>query len=375
MTNNWDDSSALGWVTEKGITFLRGHARIDGPRSVALEGRDGAVVAVTARRAIVIATGTAPALPPIPGLAGARPWDNRDATEAKAIPERLLVLGGGSVGAEMAQAFRRLGSREVTIVEGGARLLPREEPFAGDEVAAAFTAEGIDVVTGHSMTAVSRVDDGPVTATLDDGRALVADEILVAVGRRPATNDLGVDRVGLTPGQYVEVDDCLRARDVDGDWLYAIGDCNGRAGFTHMGKYQARIAGDVILGKDARDVASARVVPRVTFTDPQVCAVGLTEAQAREHGIDVRVVSYPTGDVPGAYTTGEGITGTSQIVVDDARHVIVGATFTGPGLKELLHSATVAIAGEVPLERLWHAVPSFPTLSEVWLHLLEAYGL
>jgi dihydrolipoamide dehydrogenase len=264
----------------------------------------------------------------------------------------------------------------VTIVEGGERLLLREEPFAGEEVAAAFAAEGIVVVTGHAMTSVSRADgDGPVTATLADGREITADEILVAVGRRPATTDLGLDTVGLLPGRYVDVDDQLRARGVDAGWLYAIGDCNGRAGLTHMGKYQGRIAGDVILGRDAHDIASDRIVPRVTFTDPQVCAVGLTEAQARDAGVDVRVVRYPTGDVPGAYTRGDGISGTSQLVVDEARRVLVGATFTGPGIQELLHSATVAVAGEVPLDRLWHAVPSFPTLGEVWLHLLEAYGL
>jgi dihydrolipoamide dehydrogenase len=376
MTNNWDDTSALGWVRDEGITLLRGRARIAGARVVSVEQHDGTVVTVTARRAVVVASGTTSVLPPIPGLADARPWDNRGATSAKSVPERLLVLGGGAVGVEMAQAFRRLGAREVTVVEGGARLLAREEPFAGEEVAAAFATEGIIVVTGHAMTSVSRaMTDAPVVATLDDGRELVADEILVAVGRRPATTDIGVDRVGLTPGRYIDVDDHLRARGVDGDWLYAVGDCNGRAGLTHMGKYQARIAADVILGKDARDMASARAVPRVTFTDPQVCAVGLTEAQAREQGFDVRVVRYPTGDVPGAYTSGEGVSGTSQLVVDEARRVVVGATFTGPGLQDLLHSATIAVACEVPLEHLWHAVPSFPTLSEVWLHLLEAYGL
>jgi dihydrolipoamide dehydrogenase len=158
-------------------------------------------------------------------------------------------------------------------------------------------------------------------------------------------------------------------------WLYAVGDCNGLALLTHMGKYQGRISGDVILGRDAVDIASGGIVPRVTFTDPQVCAVGPTAAEAIAEGLEVRVVQYPTGDVPGAYTMGEGVTGTSQLVIDEARRVVIGATFTGPGTQELLHSATVAIAGGVPLERLWHAVPSFPTVSEVWLHLLEAAGL
>lgn len=232
------------------------------------------------------------------------------------------------------------------------------------------------MVVGASVQRVSRGrTDGPVVIQLEDGRSFTADEMLVAAGRKPATDQLGLDAVGLTPGRYIEVDDALRAVEVPDGWLYAVGDCNGRALLTHMGKYQARVAAAVILGEDVRDRASADLVPRVTFTDPQVCAVGLTEAQAQERGLDIRVVTYGTGDVPGAYTSGDGIKGTSMLVVDESRRVIVGATFAGPGVQELLHSATVAIAGEVPLERLWDAVPSFPTISEVWLHLLEAYGL
>jgi dihydrolipoamide dehydrogenase len=201
------------------------------------------------------------------------------------------------------------------------------------------------------------------------------DELLVAAGRRPRTGDIGLEAVGLEGGGPVRVDRRLRAEGVSGGWLFAVGDCNGLAPFTHMGKYQGRLAGDVILGRDASDVADHGVVPRVTFTDPQVCAVGPTEAEARRAGLDVRVVRTDTGGVAGAYTLGNGIAGTSQLVVDQARRVVVGATFTGPGTQELLHSATVAVAGEVPLERLWHAVPSFPTVSEVWLRLLETYGL
>ena len=294
----------------------------------------------------------------------------------KALPRRLLVLGGGAIGVEMAQAYRRLGCEQVSVIEVAPRLLFREEPFAGDEVQAALQAEGVAVVLGASVERVHRKrSDGPVVVELTAGQHHEADELLVAAGRRVATEELGLDSVGLTAGRFVTVDDQLRAVGVDGGWLYAIGDCNGRAQLTHMGKYQGRIAADVILGKDARDQASGSVVPRVTFTDPQVCAVGLTEAEARELGRPVRAVTYGTGDVAGAYTQGNGIKGTSKLVVDEARGVLVGATFTGPGVQELLHSATVAIAGEVPLDRLWHAVPSFPTISEVWLRLLETYGL
>ncbi|HTJ74128.1 MAG TPA: NAD(P)/FAD-dependent oxidoreductase [Acidimicrobiales bacterium] len=366
MTSNWDDTGAAGWLADHKIELVRGAGRLAGERVVDVDGRR-----LTANVAVVLATGTSAAIPPIPGLRESQPWDNRSVTSAKEIPRRLLVLGGGAIGAEMAQAIRRLGSEEVTVVEAAERLLPNEEPFAGDEVQAAFEAEGIRVVTGVKLTAARR--NGAVTGTLEDGREIVADEILVAVGRRPSTGDIGLDTVGLQPGRYVEVDDQLRATGVPGGWLYAVGDCNGRALLTHMGKYQARLAADVILGKPG--IAATAPVPRVTFTDPQVCAVGPTEAQARAAGIDVRVVTFPTGDVSGAYLLGEGVKGTSQLVVDQARRVVVGATFTGPGMAELLHSATIAIVGEVTLDRLWHAVPSFPTVSEVWLRLLEAYPL
>ncbi|HEX4654327.1 MAG TPA: NAD(P)/FAD-dependent oxidoreductase [Mycobacteriales bacterium] len=375
MTSSWDDSGQLPWLESHGIAFVRGHGRLTGERSVAVTTAEGER-ALTARRAVVLATGTVSLIPPIPGLVDAAPWDNRSATAAKEVPRRLLVLGGGAVGVEMAQAFRRLGSDEVTVVEGSSRLLSREEPFAGAEVQAAFEREGIRVLTGVAMTEVRRPQPGaPVTATLADGTTVEGDEILVAVGRRPHTSDLGLETIGLEPGRYVEVDDQLRAVGVPGGWLFATGDVNGLALLTHMGKYQARIAGDVIAGKDARDQASHDIVPRVTFCDPQVCAVGLTEQQARERYDDIRTTRVGTGDVAGAYTQGNDITGTSYLVVDAAREVIVGATFTGPLIAELLHSATIAIAGEVPLSRLWHAVPSFPTISEVWLRLMEEYGL
>jgi dihydrolipoamide dehydrogenase len=374
LTHGWDDSGQLPWLAEHGVTLARGHGRLAGERTVTVEHADGTTTTLRAARAVVLATGTRALIPPIEGLAEAGPWDNRDITAAKDIPPRLLVLGGGAVGAEMAQAFRRLGSAEVTLLEGGERLFAREEPFAGAEVAEAFTAEGITVRTGARVVAVHRDPGGAVTATLADGATVTGDEILVAVGRRPSTGDVGLDTVpGLTPGKPVGVDDSLRVPGTD--WLYAVGDCNGRALLTHLAKYQARVAADVILGRPARDRADAGIVPRVTFTDPQVCAVGLTEAAAREAGHAIRCALVPTGSVAGARTLGEGFTGTSKLVVDTERRVLLGATFTGPGVQELLHSATVAIAGQVTLDQLWHAVPSFPTVSEVWLRLLEEYGL
>jgi len=377
MTSSWSDRTQTPWLDEKGIELVRGHGRLAGERVVEVTLADGSGTrTLTARRAVVMACGTTPAVPPIEGLRDAHPWDNRDATAVKELPRRFLVLGGGAIGVEMAQCFRRLGSEEVTVIEGADHLLAREEPFAGQQVQEAFEAEGITVVTGARVTAVRRESpDRPVTAVLEDGREFEGDEILVAVGRRPNTGDVGADTVGLEPGKYLDVDERLGVKGVDGDWLYAVGDASGLALLTHMGKYQGRLVGDIIAGKDVHDIADHGAIPRVTFTDPQVAAVGLTEAQAREQGLDVKVVSYPTGGVAGAYTRGNDIKGTCQIVEDQARRVIVGATFTGPDVQEIVHAATIAIVGQVTLDTLWHAVPSFPTVSEVWLRLLEEYGL
>ncbi len=377
IVGGYHDDGQVPWLRERNVELVRGAGRLDGERIVLVDDGDAAGSRrLEARRAVVLATGSAAAIPPVEGLRELRPWDNRAVTAAKELPRRLLVLGGGAIGVEMAQACRRLGTEEVTVVEALDRLLAREEPFAGEEVAAAFADEGIAVRTGRKLVrADRRGNDGAVVARLEDGSEVEADEILVAVGRRPNTTTIGLESVGLEPGRPVDVDDHCRAAGVDGGWLFAVGDCNGRALFTHMGKYQARLVADVILGRDGVDTIGAGVVPRVTFTDPQVAAVGRTEAEAREAGIEVHVVTHPTGQVAGASTQAVGMRGTSQLVVDQRRSVVVGATFTGPGVQELLHAATVAIVAEVPLDRLWQAVPAFPTISEVWLRLLEAYGL
>jgi dihydrolipoamide dehydrogenase len=371
LTSSWTDAAQERWLADHGVRLVRGVGRLACERQVAVDGGP----TIRARRAVVLATGSSAVLPPVPGLAEVRPWDNRSATAAKELPGRLLVLGGGAVGAELAQAFHRLGTSEVTVVEGLPRLLPREEPFAGEQLLAAFTREGIGVHLGTPLAAIRRDgSDGPLHATLADGADIVADEVLVATGRRPRTADLGLETVGLQPGRPVRVDDRLRAAGVPGDWLYAIGDCTGLAPFTHMGKYHARIAAEVIAGRHARDRASRDAVPRVTFTDPQVAAVGLTAAEATERGMAVRVIDVGTGEVPGSYVLGEDLAGTTRLVVDDQRGVLVGVTITGNGVQELLHAATIAVAARVPLEELCHAVPAFPTVSEVWLHALEAAG-
>jgi dihydrolipoamide dehydrogenase len=377
-----DDAGQLSWLDGAGIDLVRGHGRLAGPKTVEVATPDGGRRTLVARHAVVLVTGTTPTVPPVPGLREAMPWTSREVTNAPAAPRRLLVLGGGVVGCEMAQAMRALGSEEVTVVQRGPRLLPRAEPAAAELLAGAFAKAGIAVLTGAAATEVRRErPGGPVTLLLDDGRELVGDELLVATGRTPATGDLGLETVGLQPGGYVEVDDSMHAL---GGWLYACGDVTGRNLLTHMGKYQARVAGDVIAARAAgrpddlpahRAPADDAWVPQVVFTDPQVCWVGLTEQQARERGLPVRAVTYDIGAVSGAALLADGYPGLATLVVDTERRVVVGATFVGPETAELLHSATVAVVGEVPLDRLWHAVPSFPTVSEVWLRLLEAYGL
>jgi pyruvate/2-oxoglutarate dehydrogenase complex dihydrolipoamide dehydrogenase (E3) component len=368
VIHDLDDSSQLPWLQDKGIELVRGEGRIDGERRV-LVGDD----VLTATRAVVVATGSAAALPPIDGLRDLDPWTNREGTTAKAVPERLAVLGGGVAGVELAQAWRTLGA-QVTILERSDRLLEREEPFAGEQVADALRALGVDVRLDAAIVAV-RAEGDEVVVELEGEGPVRADELLVAAGRRPRTDSIGLDSVGLEAGKSIEVDDRMRATGVAGEWLYAIGDVNGRALLTHIGKYQARAAADTILGKDAAVTIEGRQSPRVIFTEPQVAAVGHTVASARAAGLDVRVVDVDTEGSAGGSFVGKDATGTCRIVVDEQRRVIVGATFTGVEVAESLHAATIAVVGEVPLDRLWHAVPSFPTRSELWLQLLEEYGL
>ena len=372
FASHWDDKYQVKWLDSVNIDLVRGAGRLSGERQVTVETSDGERT-LRASRAVVLATGTTAAYPPVEGLAEIKVWDSRDAAAAKQVPHRLLVLGGGVVGVEMAQAYRRLGARQVTVVEMLERLLPGEEPVASVLLQKALEAEDITVLTGtKTVRAVRKAEDGPVTLTLDDGRTLEGDELLVATGRRPNTGDLAVETVGLEGGRYVEVDDRLRAKDVAGNWLYAVGDVNGRALLTHQGKYQGRVAADVIAGEDTEAWADHRAVPRVAFTDPHVAAVGLTEAQARKMGMAVNVLQVPLGSVAATALLGRDIDGVAQLVVDEPRRIIVGATFVGPMAGALLHAATIAIVSKITLEQLWHAVPAFPTLNEVWLRLLEA---
>ena len=367
VIHDLDDSGQIPWLEDQGIALVRGAGRLDGERRVRV-GDD----VLTARRAVIVATGTTAAMPPVDGLAEADPWTNREATIAKEAPARLVVIGGGVVSVELAQAWQGLGS-QVTLLEAGPRLLSREEAFAAEEVEAALRERGVEIHLDARASRVRRAN-GEVSVELEDGKTLTADEVLVAAGRSPRTDDIGLETVGLTPGDYVAVDRHLRVEDKP--WLYAVGDVNGRALLTHQGKYQARVAADHLLGKlNCSLVYGGGLSPRVIFTEPQVAAVGYTYDSAREAGLDVTAVDADVNDTAGASFYGRGVAGKARLVVDENRRVIVGATFTGADVGEFLHAATIAIVGDVPVDRLWHAVPSFPTRSEVWLKLLEAYGL
>jgi dihydrolipoamide dehydrogenase len=366
VIHDLDDSSQLPWLEDRGIALFRGHGALDGERRVRV-GDDTLV----ARRAVVVATGSHATMPPIDGLSDAHPWDNQQATTSKSIPDSLVVLGGGPVGAEMAQAWRSLGT-EVVLVEAMDRLLSNEEPFASEQVADALREHAVDVRIGARASAV-RGEDGGVTVELEAGGAVRGQELLVAIGRTARTTGIGLETVGVQAGGWLEVDDQLRVG--GSDWLYGVGDVNGRSLLTHMGKYQGRIAADHILGRDVTATADRLGSPRVTFTDPEVAAVGLTLAAAEEQGVDARAVDVETSANAGASFRGRNAPGTTRIVVDEGRRVIVGATFVGSETADFLHAATIAVIGEVPLDDLWHAVPAFPTRSEVWLKLMEEYGL
>ncbi len=409
IVHDWDDASQVSWLEGAGLTLVRGDGRLTGPRTVAVDdGGDGVVL--TARHAVVLATGSTPVLPNLPGIDTVTPWTSREVTSMHEVPGSVVLIGGGVVACEMTTALADLGST-VTMLVRGDRLLAGMEPFAGEAVAHSLADLGVDVRLRTNATSVAADERRPggVRLSCDDGRQVDADRLLVATGRRPGTAGLGLDSVGLTPGAAVAVDETGLAVGVEGGWLYATGDVTGRTNTTHQGKYDARATGDAIahrfgstvgtppaagaaagahhppaLGPEVVDAsprwsrfradADRVATTQVVFTRPEVAAVGLTEAKARAAGLDVRVVTVSFDSTAGAVFSSEE-PGSACLVVDEARGVLVGATFVGPEVAEMLHAATIAVVGQVPLTRLWHAVPAYPTRSEVWLRLLEAYGL
>ena len=381
FASNWSDKGQVRWLDSAGIALVRGQGRLTGPKQVTVTAYDGTITNLTARHAVAVTTGSDAFIPDIEGLREARPWTSREATSARSVPASLAIIGGGVVGAEMATAFAAFGTAVTLISRDG--LLSGMEPFAGELVAEALRAQGVTVMLETKTTRVTRDENG-VTLETGDGGTITAQEVLVATGRTPRTGDIGLEAIGLKPGAWIETDDTMLVPGFD--WLYAAGDVTNRALLTHQGKYQARAAGDVIAARAAgtpvsdapwgTHVATAdhQAVPQVTFTDPEIASVGLTAAAARRSGYDIRVVDYEIGHVAGASVRSDGYTGTARMVVDEKRKVVLGVTFAGPDVSELLHAATIAVASEVPLDRLWHAVPAYPTVNEVWLRLLETYG-
>lgn len=381
ITHDYDDGSQVEWLAGAGIDLVRGHARISGEREVTVTAADGSTTVLRAASTVAVVTGSAALLPDVPGLADIQPWTSREATSAKHVPASLAIIGGGVVGVEMATAYAGFGARVTLIARSG--LLGGLEPTAAEAVQQGLVELGVDVRTGADLERAERSDDG-ATLHLRDGSSVTAEEVLVAVGRTPRTDDLGLETVGLEPGSWLDTDDTLRVRGVD--WLYAVGDVNHRALLTHQGKYQARAAGDVIAaratGRAVDDapwgvhVATADhdAVPQVVFSHPEVASVGHTAASAEAAGLRIRVLDYDLSWIAGASVTSDDYRGSARAIVDEDRGVLVGMTLVGPEVGEMLQAATIAIVGEVPLTRLWHAVPPYPTVSEVWLRLLEAYG-
>jgi pyruvate/2-oxoglutarate dehydrogenase complex dihydrolipoamide dehydrogenase (E3) component len=389
FASNWSDTGQVEWLNHAGITLVRGHGRITGTRTVTITDPDGTTTVLQARHAVVIATGSSAQMPPIRGLVDVAPWTSREAAAVRTIPDRLAIIGGGVVVSEMATAFNALGS-QVTLISQ-TRLLPGVEPFASDHVAAALRSAGVVVQPYVDATEARRDNSGTVHLTISDGTTVAADEVLVATGRTPNTKDLGLDHLGLTPGDWLDVDDALAVVDddgkpVDGGWLYAAGDVNKRALLTHHGKYQARALGDAIAARAHGEkldlspwgrhavTADERAITQVIFTDPEVAAVGLSAEAASAAGIGIRVVDHDLGAVAGAALHADGYRGQARMIIDEDRNILIGFTAVGPDVAELLHAATIAITAEVPLDRLWHAVPAYPTISEIWLRLLEANG-
>lgn len=373
--SSYDDTSQVKWAEGAGIEVARGSARLVGERRVLVTGADGSRE-VEARHAVVVATGSRPLIPD--EFDGIRPWTSRDATGIREVPGSIAVIGGGVVSVEACGWLAAMGAR-VTLLVRGDRLLDRFEPFASELVADGLRAAGVTIrfgarVTGADRarpadTGLGRVHGGPVTLRLD-GQELSFAEVLVATGRRPAVEELGLETIGLTAAEFA--DPANRP-----DWLQVVGDVGGQAPLTHWGKYTARLVGDRIAaiaeGRPAPLVPDDVPVPQVVFTDPQVAAVGLSEAEAAASGVDVECVEAELSGAAGFGLLRDDAVGSAKLVFAAGGGPLLGATFAGTEVAELLHAATVAIVGHLRADQLWHAVPAYPTASEVWLRLLEAY--
>jgi len=351
-TAHWDDSAAVDRLEESGATVLRGTGRLDGARRVVVRPSDGSPeVGIDARIGIVLNPGTRPAAPPIAGLEGTPYWTNREALQATDVPGELIVIGGGPIGCELTQVFARFGSR-VTLVQHGPRLLPADEPEAGALLEQVLVEEGVRVLIDANPADVQYAE-GRFTLTLADGQQVSADRLLVAAGRTPNLDDLGLESVGLDP-QHIEVDERMRA----GEGLWVIGDVVGHGAFTHVSMYQSDIALRDLEGMDGPP-ASYHAVPHTTFTDPEVGGVGLTEEKAREQGLTVRVGQADLGASSRGFTHGPGAVGFVKVVESDG--VLVGASVVGPAGGEILAALTLAVHARIPVSTLRTMIYAYPT--------------
>lgn len=367
-TTDWDDQIAADRFTDQGGRLIRGRARLVAPRTVQVGDEQ-----IQARRAVVLNTGTSPAVPPIDGLDQVPYWTNRDAVRATTAPESMIVLGGGPIGLEFAQAFARFGTR-VSVVEAADRLLPGEEPAASEVLAEAFRGEGIEVLTGDGAASVRT--DGQGIAVQVGGRELVAQRLLVATGRDTGLGRLGLDAYGLdTSARTLDVDGFCRVLGADGgavEGLYAIGDVTGRGPFTHMSMYQAEIALAHLRGDEPVE-AEYHAVPRVTFTDPEVGAVGLSEAQAREQGVPVRSTSVQVPTSARGWIHGVGNDGVITLVADAESGLLLGATSVGPRGGEVLGLLTLAVQQRVPVRALTRMIYAYPTFHRAVLDAAQQW--
>lgn len=347
-TDNWDDSVAVKRLTDAGVKFVRGHATLAGDRTVQVD--DTTFVAA---KGVVLNTGTRSAVPPIDGLSDTPYWTNREALKAEEAPGSMIVIGGGAIGLELAQAFSRFGT-PVTVLEVAPRILGPEEPEVSQLLERVLTEEGLDIRAGVTIDNVSH-DGSRFTVTCGDA-VHTADQLLVAAGRQSRLDDIGLDTVGMdASGKFLEVDDSMQVK----EGLWAIGDIVGRGAFTHVSMYQSARAVKAILGEELGPYDNG--LPRVTFTDPEVGAVGLTEKQARDAGINVRIGNASIPESSRGWLHKAGNEGLIKLVIDADRDVLVGATSAGPMGGETLSALAVAVRAAVPLETLRNSIWAYPT--------------
>ncbi len=363
-TDNWDDTVAVDRFVGKGGVFVRGRGLLDGPGRVKVSDH-----VYVARRGVVLATGTSPAIPPVAGLADAKPWTNRDVFKIRTNPASLIVLGGGAIGLELAQAMSRFGTK-VTVIEAFERILAPEEPESSALLTTVLRSEGIDVRTGVAATSVER-KGGRVTVLLADGKSVTADEILVAAGRTPNLNGIGLDTVGLDENARPSITTDEHMRVLGADQLWAVGDIAGRGAFTHMAVYEAAVVLDDILGKTSPRVAENHAVSRVTFTDPEVGSVGMTEAQARAAGITVHIGLADSSTSSRGWLHGEGNAGLMKLVIDLDRGILVGATSIGPRGGDVLSMFNLAVHARLPINQLRTMIYAYPTFYRGALDALD----